>query len=47
MLVVCATWIGYVALPYVLSWGPVLLVVIASVVFALAGRRRAGSMRTP
>jgi hypothetical protein len=29
LLVVSLGWIGYVALPYVSSWGPVILVLVA------------------
>jgi len=44
VLVVCVSWVGYMTVPYVLSWGPVLLVLIACcMVLALSGRARTGS----
>jgi hypothetical protein len=40
-------WIGYVAIPYVLSWGPVLLVLIVCCgAAAVSSRRGMGSPRT-
>ncbi len=44
VLVVCVGWLGYVTIPYVFSWGPVLLVLISCcVVLAFSGRGRTGS----
>ncbi len=48
VLVVCVSWVGYVTVPYVLSWGPVLLVLIACcAALALSGRARPGSAPAP
>ena len=37
----CVGWLGYLTLPYVLSWGPVLLVLAACLVAVIASRRAA------
>jgi hypothetical protein len=48
MLAMSVGWIGYVTLPYVPLWGPVLVVVAACcAVVAVSGRRGASSAGTP
>jgi hypothetical protein len=39
--VLCLGWLGYLTLPYVLSWGPVLLVLAACLAAVIASRRAA------